>query len=422
MINRYEIRKVNNQEVLYIFIDNSYEFAKINNKEKIKDFNKMIQDFIKENKIKFTGTTIAIVVGGLIINNIYLNNMTLNYNANLEKSINDEYYYTTTNRKNNNIKDTNSIEEVETEDNTNETQTNTNKEITKITESNSSITDSTTNTNENINTEINNTKEFEEAVTVFRTNGEVLTLELEEYLINVVAAEMPSSFNIEALKSQSILARTYAKKAIASGKTLTDSISTQAYLDNSQLRALWGNSYETYYNKIKVAVEATKGQVLTYNNQYIEAVYHSTSNGYTESSYNVWGNYYPYLISVESNVDKNVTNYEVTTYFSYLKLSNLLGYTVNSDTEFTILERNESCRVSNVSINGNTYSGIQLRTLLGIRSADFDFEIIPDGINITTRGYGHGVGMSQYGANELAKNGYSYKYILSYYYPGTSLR
>jgi len=420
MINKYEIRKINNEEILYLYIDDNYEFAKINKGEKRKSFLENVSHFLNKNEIKFAGSTIAIVAGGLVIGNLFLNKTD---DINLKNSIisiqlNPQFVQTEVLEEdfteNTNINDTLEDIEVKFDENISVEDNNKSKEIVKDTIKNE-IKEDTINISEE--KEIKN----KEIVTVFRDNGEILNLELENYLINVVAAEMPASFNIEALKAQSVLARTYAKKAIKSGKVLTDTTSTQVYHDDNELKNLWGKDYNKYYEKIKKAVMETAGEVLKYDGKYIEAVYHSTSNGYTEDSQNVWGNSFPYLKVVESNLDKNVKNYEVTTFFSYDKLSDLLNFNVDNSTKFDILERNQSNRVSKVSINNNEYSGIILRGILGLRSADFEFHQLEDGINIITKGYGHGVGMSQYGANEMAKNGLSYKNILNHYYQGCKL-
>lgn len=415
MIVNYEIRSIKNEEVLYIFIDDSYEFAKINKGEKRKKFLEIVEDFIKNNEIKFMGSTIAIVAGGLIIGNLFFNKnedfnlkdciVSLHINPQVVESvvISDELLNKTSVNNKIVIKDF--------KENKEETNKTAIKSTQEKEESNLPKQEVKIKKEENI----------KDAVTVFRTNGSVLTLELEEYIINVVAAEMPASFNEEALKAQSVLARTYAKKMIANRKVLTDSVSTQLYKDNNELKKIWGNNYNQYYEKVKNAVIATSGEVLKYNDAYIEAVYHSTSNGYTEDAVNVWGNSFPYLKVVESNLDKQVKNYEVTTFLSYSKLSALLGFTVDNSIDFNIIEKNASSRVSKIIIGSNTYTGIELRAKLNLRSTDFDFEKTNDGVNIKTRGYGHGVGMSQYGANELAKSGLSYKQILSYYYSGTSL-
>ena len=232
---------------------------------------------------------------------------------------------------------------------------------------------------------------------------------------------MPALFHEEALKAQSVIARTYALKAKAQNKVLTDNESTQSYKSNDELAKMWGTSYNNYHNKVKTAVLATKGEYLTYNGQYIEALYHSTSNGKTETSTNVWGNSYPYLVSVSSEYDYLNPSFESTKTFTYEELSNLLQSDINKDTLFTILGKTEGDRVSFIEVAGKKYTGVDFRNLLGLRSADFEIEKQDTNIIIKTKGYGHGVGMSQYGANGMAKNGYFYKDILLHYYKGVSL-
>ena len=232
---------------------------------------------------------------------------------------------------------------------------------------------------------------------------------------------MPASFNKEALKAQSVLARTYTLKCLKNGKTITDNSSTQNYKSINELKNMWGISFDTYYNKIVNAVNSTKGEYLSYNGDYIEAVYHSTSNGKTENSINVWGNSFPYLISVESIYDNTNKNFIVSKFFTYEEISNKLERIITSDSIFNIISRNESGRVNNIEIDGINYNGVDFRTLLGLRSTDFDIEKVNDGVFITTKGYGHGVGMSQYGANGMANNGYSYKDILFHYYRGVNI-
>ena len=272
------------------------------------------------------------------------------------------------------------------------------------------------------NTNVNNTTNSSVSeITVYRSNGSVINLNITDYLIGVVSSEMPASFNLEALKAQSVLARTYALKAKQTGKKLTDTVSTQSYIDMDQMKNKWGNSFNTYYNKIKNAVENTNGEYLSYNGNYIEALYHSTNNGKTESSLDVFGNYYPYLISVSSEYDKNASSYLRTINMSLDTISNKLGLSLNNDSVINILSYTDGGNIKEININGNNFSGKKVRELLGLRSADFDISISDNNANITTRGYGHGVGMSQYGANGMANAGYSYKNILSHYYPGTTL-
>ena len=247
-------------------------------------------------------------------------------------------------------------------------------------------------------------------------NGEVLKLELEEYVTGVVAAEMPASFSLDALKAQAVLARTYASKAMKTGKTLTSSNATQNYKTTLELKNMWGGSFDTYFYKVKRAVDDTKGLYLSYNNDFIEAVYHSTSNGYTEDSSYVWGNSFPYLVSVESIYDNTNQSFYMETFLSYEDLSSKLNDLITYDTEFSIISYTTSGRVDKISINNNIYSGIKLREKLGLRSTSFEIEKNSAGVVFKTKGYGHGVGMSQYGANGMAKEKYTYDQILKYYY------
>lgn len=253
-------------------------------------------------------------------------------------------------------------------------------------------------------------------VTIYRKNGNVEKIELEEYIVGVVAEEMPASFNVEALKAQAIIARTYALNKISKGEKLTDDVTTQSYIDQNQMKIKWGNDYIKYYNKIKSAVDATKGKVITYKGKYIEALYHSVSNGKTESAKEVWGKDIPYLISVDSSWDKNTKHYLKIENKEFNIITSILGIDITNNTEITIISKDESGRVSEIKVGDQIYNGVEFRTLLGLRSADFDIMITENGLEIITRGYGHGVGMSQYGANEMAKLGYKYQDIINHYY------
>lgn len=255
----------------------------------------------------------------------------------------------------------------------------------------------------------------------FYNNGVLVNIELEEYVLGVVAAEMPASFHIEALKAQAILARTYALKAKKNNIILSNSSNSQNYKSNKELKRMWGKSYNTYYNKLKKAVNSTKGMYLTYNGTIIEALYHSTSNGQTEDAEFVWGNKVPYLVSVNSKYDKLNKGYKVTKTITYKELSKILGYKVTKNTSIKIISKTKSNRIDKIKIKGHTYKGTEIRTLLNLRSADFKITKNKKGITIKTYGYGHGVGMSQYGALGYAKNGYKYDKILKHYYKGVQI-
>ncbi len=251
--------------------------------------------------------------------------------------------------------------------------------------------------------------------------GETINIALEDYVIGVVGSEMPALFNSEALKAQSVAARTYALKKTSMGATLTATTSDQVYKTNDQLKAMWGNSYGTYYNKVKNAVLATKGEVMTYNGNYIDALYFSTSNGRTEDPIYVWSYTQPYLKSVDSKWDIGTTFFNATKTISKSEISSKLGVNLTSISEITINSLTTGGRVNSVTIAGKEFTGVQIRTLLGLRSADFTVSESGNNIVFTTKGWGHGVGMSQYGANGMANAGYSYSQILKHYYTGISI-
>ena len=399
-------------ETLYIDLNINYDFGNFkNNKTNFKEELKKFLNNLKINFNKIILTCSGIIIGSIILaNNNFNDEVSMKYVPNIDTSIPYIAHYSNEEKTDDNIIVNSDVNE--TEENVNISQ-DISKNVGNSVNKESKIIE---NTNSN-----NTTNSSVSEITVYRSNGSVINLNMTDYLIGVVSSEMPASFNLEALKAQSVLARTYALKAKQTGKKLTDTVSTQSYIDIDQMKNKWGNSFNTYYNKIKNAVENTNGEYLSYNGNYIEALYHSTNNGKTESSLDVFGNYYPYLISVSSEYDKNASSYLRTINMSLDAISNKLGLSLNNDSVISILSYTDGGNIKEININGNNFSGKKVRELLGLRSADFDISISDNNANITTRGYGHGVGMSQYGANEIANAGYSYKDILSHYYPGTTL-
>lgn len=249
--------------------------------------------------------------------------------------------------------------------------------------------------------------------------GEVKKINLEEYVVGVVAGEMPASFSDDALMAQAIAARTYAIYKMNNSKTsydLVTDITNQVYITNDEMMDMWQGDYEYYYQKIKSAVYNTKDLVMTYDGDVILSMYFSTSNGYTEDVKEVFGMDKPYLKSVASFEDTK----KRTISFSKAEFCGKLNISCNELNIENIL-KNSSGRVSSVMINDKEYKGVELRTLLGLRSTDFSIDV-NNTVDITTSGYGHGVGMSQYGANEMAKLGYSYQDILKYYYKDVEIK
>ena len=399
-------------ETLYIDLNINYEFGNFENTKT--NFKKELKKFLNSLKINFNKivlTCSGVIIGSIILtNNNFNDEVSMKYIPNIDTGIPYIAHYDNEEKTDDNIIVNNNVNRVK--ENVNSSQ-NISKNVEK------SVNIEYTNAD---NTSVNNTTNSSVSeITVYRSNGSVINLNMTDYLIGVVSSEMPASFNLEALKAQSVLARTYALKTKQTEKKLTDTVSTQSYIDIDQMKNKWGNSFNTYYNKIKNAVENTNGEYLCYNGNYIEALYHSTNNGKTESSLDVFGNYYPYLISVSSEYDKNASSYLRTINMPLDAISNKLGLSLNNDSVISILSYTDGGNIKEININGNNFSGKKVRELLGLRSADFDIGISDNNANITTRGYGHGVGMSQYGANGMANAGYGYKDILSHYYPGATL-
>lgn len=265
------------------------------------------------------------------------------------------------------------------------------------------------------------------AIVLRREDGRLEARNLEEYLVEVVLAEMPATFEKEALKAQAVAARTYTRKSgITGGKHGDGSVCTnagccQAYI--TEVDYLNRGGTEENLNKVRQAVEETSGYVLTYGGDLIEAVYFSCSGGRTEDAAAVWGTEYPYLQAVDSPGEEGAAVYWDRVSFSSEEFQEALGIKLVGEPEawFGLPVYTEGGGVAELEIGGIPYTGPQLRYQLGLRSTAFSVETEDDTITITTRGYGHRVGMSQYGAEAMAVAGSSYEEILAHYYPGTGL-
>ena len=257
---------------------------------------------------------------------------------------------------------------------------------------------------------------------------------LEEYLVGVVAAEMPALFEEEALKAQAVAARTYAVYQMESqGITVDDLMENggQSYQSLAERQENWGESFSTYESRIRTAVEETAGEILVYEEEPILAVFHAISSGETESAENLWGGQdLPYLQSVASPQDETSLEYTYQHTFSLEEAAALLQQadpqlvlaSGSLKEQMQVLSRSDAGYIQSIQIGNRTYTGQQIRTALGLRSTDFTVEENGNEITFTTYGYGHGAGMSQYGANALALEGYSYDDILHYYYTDVSLK
>lgn len=238
---------------------------------------------------------------------------------------------------------------------------------------------------------------------------------LEEYVAGVVAAEMPASFPMEALKAQAVAARTYQVRQMrqaGSDSVLYDV--GQAYLSRGEQEEKWGESYAVYAEKIQAAVRATAGEIMVYDGEPILAAFHAQSGGRTEAAENVWQEAVPYLRSVDSSEDRQAPNNESVVTLSKRELAERLG--IAEEADLFIKSRTEAGYVAEVQAGEKSFSGGEIRQLLGLRSAHFTIAEDADGYTFTVHGYGHGAGMSQYGAAFLAEKGKSYHEILQHYY------
>ncbi|OIU67727.1 stage II sporulation protein D [Rossellomorea aquimaris] len=267
-------------------------------------------------------------------------------------------------------------------------------------------------------------------VAVYRSGKEVIEkLPLEQYVVGVLAGEMPADFEKEALKAQALAARTFIVNkmmtedtSLPKGADVTDTINDQVFKNPSELASLWGADAEWKLEKISEAVLETKGQVLTYNGKPITAAFFSTSNGYTENSEAYWQNEIPYLRSVKSPWDEKSPKFTDQKIIPITEFEQKLGVKLPKDGSVgTITSRTKGKRVANVDINGTSFTGREIRDKLGLKSSDFSWYLKDSHIVISTKGYGHGVGMSQYGANGMAKEGKNYKEIVTHYYKGVKI-
>jgi stage II sporulation protein D len=262
--------------------------------------------------------------------------------------------------------------------------------------------------------------------------GQVETLSLADYLWGVVAAEMPASFEEEALKAQAVCARTYTLWKLKGGHhgggadVCADSGCCQAYLTRERAAEKWGERTAEYTARIRQAVAATDGQILTYGGEPIQAVFFSSSAPATEDAAAVWGNALPYLVSVDSPEGEEVPDYrtEVTVTAEALRAAaEAAGIVLTGPPEHWLgrVTRTASGRVAELELGGAVLSGGAVRSLLGLRSACFGVSVKGEEMTFHVTGHGHGVGMSQYGANAMARQGKEFEEILTWYYTGAQV-
>lgn len=255
----------------------------------------------------------------------------------------------------------------------------------------------------------------------------VETIPLENYIVGVLAGEMPIDFDLEALKAQAVASRSYALKRIEYNKDndydVVDSIMNQVYLDEDYLKNAWGNNYVKNINKLRTAVNATLDEYLDYNDSVVDALFFSTSNGYTEDSSHIFNFDCAYLKSVDSPWDQEVSSaYLTTKTIPLTEFYQKLNLPYNKNLNIEILKRSTTNRILLLKINDHEFKGTDIYNALSLRSTDFTIDLYGSNVKITMKGYGHGVGMSQYGALGMAKKGYTYQEILKHYYSNTTIK
>lgn len=257
--------------------------------------------------------------------------------------------------------------------------------------------------------------------------GNIDVVPLEEYIVGVVSGEVPISFEMDALKAQAVAARSYVLKQLEYNANkdydVVDTVMNQVYLDSEQLKNRWGDDYVSNLNKAKMAVLETKGEYLECNGSVVEALFFSTSTGYTENSGEIFPTQHSYLKSVASTWDAQVSPvYNDFFYYSLNDFYNYLGLPYSDYVNVEVVSTTSTGRIKKIKINGNLFTGDEVQYLLGLRSTFFTITQTGTNITINTKGYGHGVGMSQYGAQGMALNGFNYEEILKYYYQGVELK
>ena len=263
-------------------------------------------------------------------------------------------------------------------------------------------------------------------LTVKNKSGNLQQMALEEYLVGVVLAEMPADFEIEALKAQAVVARTYTCKRMAGSKhegaaVCMDSGCCQGFRSPEEYRDMGGKTASV--EKVRSAVEATDGLVLHYGDALIDATYFSCSGGSTEDAVAVWGQDVPYLQAVESPGEEDAPRFTDSVSFGASEFAEKLGLSSSGDPAdwFGAVTYTAGGGVDTMVIRGKTFTGTQLRSRLGLRSTAFEISVSGKSITVTTRGFGHRVGMSQYGAQAMAEDGSGFEEILAHYYTGTEL-
>ena len=264
-------------------------------------------------------------------------------------------------------------------------------------------------------------------VRVYREDTKEINLvPIEEYVVGVLAGEMPVEFELEALKAQAVAARSYVmiqmERNINNEYDVVDTVANQVYLDKTHLITVWKESYTDNINKIKMAVLSTKGEYISYNGKVAEALFFSTSPGVTENSEDIFTNEVAYLRSVDSHWDELSPVYSSNITYTLEEFYELLGLDYKETLNIEVIEKTSTGRVKKIKINEKEFTGNYICSRLSLKSTYFEIILEGTKVVIKNKGYGHGVGMSQYGAEGMAQEGYTYDQILKHYYTGIEIK
>ena len=265
-----------------------------------------------------------------------------------------------------------------------------------------------------------------EYVRVKRKDNSIIKVPLEDYIVGVLAGEMPIDFEEEAFKAQAVAARSYVlikmKENINNDYDVVDTVQNQVYLDYVYLKNVWKNNYIKNINKLKKVVKDTKGQYLEYNGEIAQTMYFSTSTGVKENCKEIFGNDVPYLTSVDSKWDNISPLYETSQEYNINEFFQKLNLPYSNVLNISYIKRTSTGRNIKLMINNNIYNASDIMQIFNIKSTFFDITKNNNIIKISSKGYGHGVGMSQYGAQAMALKKYKYNQILYHYYKNTKLK
>lgn len=380
MFDNYSILKVNNQDVLYLYLNPVYEFANsLPYLEKQRTIYENVMNFIENNKIAFQGKKVYLVVNGIIVSSLTLNEFPNNGNQSVDTMIPAYQYVEIINQL---LPENTEIELLEED------------------------------------SPINAGK----LIDIKRSNGILEQFLLEEYVEGAVSAEMPIGFLKEARKALAVLARSYALQQEKTNLEIRDYNTMFLFKDKKAQKELWRENYEKQIEEITKAVKETQGEYLTYKGRIILPYTHIANNGKTEDAKDFLYQPIDYLKSIPSPWDRKELTFSSTSFLSYEELSNLLKQPLDETSTYKITEFSRGGRIKQIQLGKYLYRGDYLMKKLQLFGNDFT--ILPDqkGITFTFHSIGDGLGMSLYGANGMAKEGYNYREILSYYFPKTEIK